>query len=210
LLPHHLARILPSSSTAPLARPIDKLSANHDRKPYAGRKSWLGVRRPERQETKEMISPDLQSTPNLSIEDILQSIERRCQHHAMRRKPRLRIHMHRSISPFDYGLCWLNGMYLPSHSSIDGERHHSTSPDYANGPTRHYESSIFCIPPFFGPLLFDNTDSDSRDHCANERSLSLYPLPRACEPVPLFPSNPQNLPSTQHSSPTSAYPSTCP
>jgi hypothetical protein len=35
---------------------------------------------------------------------------------------------------------------------------------------RHYESSIFCIPPFLGPLLFDNTDSDARDHCANERS----------------------------------------
>ena len=26
------------------------------------------------------------------------------------------------------------------------------------------------MPPFFGPLLFDNTDSDARDHCANERS----------------------------------------
>jgi hypothetical protein len=35
---------------------------------------------------------------------------------------------------------------------------------------RHYGSSIFCIPPFLGPLLFDNTDSDARDHCANERS----------------------------------------
>lgn len=39
---------------------------------------------------------------------------------------------------------------------------------------RHYESSIFCIPPFLGPLLFDNTDSDARDHCANERTFLSY------------------------------------
>ncbi|OWP06478.1 hypothetical protein B2J93_9251 [Marssonina coronariae] len=30
--------------------------------------------------------------------------------------------------------------------------------------------TVFCLVPFFGPLLFDNTDSDARDHCANERS----------------------------------------
>ena len=42
---------------------------------------------------------------------------------------------------------------------------------------RHQDSSIFCVQPFFGPLLFDNTISDARDHCANERSrsTSLYP-----------------------------------
>ncbi|KAN0096148.1 protein of unknown function (DUF202) domain containing protein [Hyaloscypha variabilis] len=39
---------------------------------------------------------------------------------------------------------------------------------------RHYESSIFCIPPLLGPLLFDNTDSDARDHCANERTFLSY------------------------------------
>jgi hypothetical protein len=32
--------------------------------------------------------------------------------------------------------------------------------------------SIFCTPPLFGPLLFENVDSDARDHCANERSRS--------------------------------------
>jgi len=39
---------------------------------------------------------------------------------------------------------------------------------------RHHDSSIFCASPFFGPLLFDNTDSDSRDHCANERTFLSY------------------------------------
>ncbi|KAK0119719.1 hypothetical protein ONS95_011155 [Cadophora gregata] len=38
----------------------------------------------------------------------------------------------------------------------------------------HNASSIFCVPPFFGPLLFDNTDSDARDHCANERTFLSY------------------------------------
>ncbi|KAG0652650.1 hypothetical protein D0Z07_0485 [Hyphodiscus hymeniophilus] len=38
----------------------------------------------------------------------------------------------------------------------------------------HHGSSVFCIPPFFGPLLFDNTDSDARDHCANERTFLSY------------------------------------
>ncbi|KAG9248136.1 hypothetical protein BJ878DRAFT_83326 [Calycina marina] len=36
------------------------------------------------------------------------------------------------------------------------------------------DSSIFCASPFFGPLLFDNTDSDARDHCANERTFLSY------------------------------------
>lgn len=36
---------------------------------------------------------------------------------------------------------------------------------------RHPGESTFCAPPFLGPLLFDNTDSDARDHCANERSM---------------------------------------
>ncbi|KAI9736426.1 MAG: hypothetical protein M1818_006160 [Claussenomyces sp. TS43310] len=34
--------------------------------------------------------------------------------------------------------------------------------------------SIFCATPFFGPLLFDNSDSDCRDHCANERTFLSY------------------------------------
>ncbi|KAH7355079.1 hypothetical protein BKA65DRAFT_497604 [Rhexocercosporidium sp. MPI-PUGE-AT-0058] len=38
----------------------------------------------------------------------------------------------------------------------------------------HNSTSIFCVPPFFGPLLFDNTDSDARDHCANERTFLSY------------------------------------
>lgn len=42
-----------------------------------------------------------------------------------------------------------------------------------NVPQNNY-SSIFCVPPFFGPLLFDNTDSDARDHCANERTFLSY------------------------------------
>jgi len=38
----------------------------------------------------------------------------------------------------------------------------------------HQADSIFCISPLFGPLLFDNTDSDARDHCANERTFLSY------------------------------------
>ncbi|KAJ5902981.1 hypothetical protein N7504_005364 [Penicillium tannophilum] len=39
---------------------------------------------------------------------------------------------------------------------------------------------ILCSPPIFGALLFENTSSDARDHCANERTflswlrLSMY------------------------------------
>jgi len=38
----------------------------------------------------------------------------------------------------------------------------------------HHGNSIFCVPPLLGPLLFDNTDSDARDHCANERTFLSY------------------------------------
>ncbi|PQE10264.1 hypothetical protein CJF32_00000800 [Rutstroemia sp. NJR-2017a WRK4] len=40
--------------------------------------------------------------------------------------------------------------------------------------SEHHGRSVFCIAPFFGPLLFDNTDSDCRDHCANERTFLSY------------------------------------
>lgn len=40
--------------------------------------------------------------------------------------------------------------------------------------SRAESSTIFCLPPLFGPLLFDNTDSDARDHCANERTFLSY------------------------------------
>ncbi|KAK0751165.1 hypothetical protein B0T18DRAFT_425847 [Schizothecium vesticola] len=36
------------------------------------------------------------------------------------------------------------------------------------------DGSAFCLPPLFGPLIFDNENSDCRDHCANERS---WPAP---------------------------------
>ncbi|KAH8809072.1 hypothetical protein F5884DRAFT_674475 [Xylogone sp. PMI_703] len=38
----------------------------------------------------------------------------------------------------------------------------------------HRDRNSFCIPPFFGPLIFDNVDSDARDHCANERTFLSY------------------------------------
>ncbi|KAK3353109.1 hypothetical protein B0T25DRAFT_202066 [Lasiosphaeria hispida] len=34
--------------------------------------------------------------------------------------------------------------------------------------------SAFCLPPLFGPLIFDNESSDCRDHCANERTFLSY------------------------------------
>jgi len=34
-----------------------------------------------------------------------------------------------------------------------------------------YAHPVFAQRPFLGPLLFDNTDSDARDHCAAERSM---------------------------------------
>lgn len=36
----------------------------------------------------------------------------------------------------------------------------------------NYESNVFIERPLLGSLLFDNTDSDARDHCAAERSMS--------------------------------------
>lgn len=33
---------------------------------------------------------------------------------------------------------------------------------------------MFLLQPLLGPLLFDNTDSDCRDHCANERTFLSY------------------------------------
>ncbi|KAA8570848.1 hypothetical protein MFRU_011g00940 [Monilinia fructicola] len=38
----------------------------------------------------------------------------------------------------------------------------------------HHGESVFCTPPLLGPLLFDNVDSDCRDHCANERTFLSY------------------------------------
>lgn len=70
-----------------------------------------------------------------------------------------------------------------------------------------YDRSVFIQRPLLGPLLFDNTDSDARDHCANERStfppvntnsfphlLHLFSPPQYSLPVPLptpTPSNPR-------------------
>ncbi|GAB7352467.1 hypothetical protein MBLNU459_g2875t1 [Dothideomycetes sp. NU459] len=33
-----------------------------------------------------------------------------------------------------------------------------------------YDGSVFIQRPLLAPLLFDNNDSDARDHCANERT----------------------------------------
>ncbi|KIN00309.1 hypothetical protein OIDMADRAFT_19468 [Oidiodendron maius Zn] len=38
----------------------------------------------------------------------------------------------------------------------------------------HFSDSVFCTPPLLGPLLFENVDSDARDHCANERTFLSY------------------------------------
>ncbi|KAK3990046.1 hypothetical protein QBC44DRAFT_342111 [Cladorrhinum sp. PSN332] len=35
-------------------------------------------------------------------------------------------------------------------------------------------TSAFCLPPVFGPLIFNNETSDCRDHCANERTFLSY------------------------------------
>ncbi|KAI9795528.1 MAG: hypothetical protein M1825_001276 [Sarcosagium campestre] len=46
--------------------------------------------------------------------------------------------------------------------------------------TRHKDGYLFLARPLFGPLLFDNNDSDARDHCGCERTflswlrLSIY------------------------------------
>ena len=51
----------------------------------------------------------------------------------------------------------------------------------ANKPcSRHETGHLFLAQPLFGPLLFQNNDSEARDHCANERTflswlkLSIY------------------------------------
>ncbi|MCJ1362595.1 hypothetical protein MMC16_001700 [Acarospora aff. strigata] len=53
--------------------------------------------------------------------------------------------------------------------------------------SQHEDGHVVLRRPLFGPLLFDNTDSDARDHCANERSTQ--PLPT------LYPRNPRPAPS---------------
>ena len=46
--------------------------------------------------------------------------------------------------------------------------------------SRHETGHLFLAQPLFGPLLFQNNDSEARDHCANERTflswlkLSIY------------------------------------
>jgi uncharacterized membrane protein YidH (DUF202 family) len=34
--------------------------------------------------------------------------------------------------------------------------------------------AAFCLPPLLGQLLFDNENSEARDHCANERTFLSY------------------------------------
>lgn len=45
----------------------------------------------------------------------------------------------------------------------------SNSNDYNRRPT--YDRHVFVERPLLSALLFDNVDSDARDHCANERSM---------------------------------------
>jgi hypothetical protein len=63
---------------------------------------------------------------------------------------------------------------------------------------RHHGKSVFCVPPLFGPLLFDNTDSDARDHCANERSTSLLLLTPSKQLLTPYPRSVPLLPPPQH------------
>jgi hypothetical protein len=68
-----------------------------------------------------------------------------------------------------------------------------------NSLSRHQGNSIFCVSPLFGPLLFDNTNSDARDHCANERSTSpAMPSSPAISPTYLSHSKPHPLTSVPH------------
>ncbi|KAL1303739.1 hypothetical protein AAFC00_007083 [Neodothiora populina] len=46
---------------------------------------------------------------------------------------------------------------------------HSSKPVVVN-QSNSYDRSVFVQRPLFGALLFDNNDSDARDHCANERT----------------------------------------
>ncbi|GAB1318983.1 DUF202 domain-containing protein [Madurella fahalii] len=39
---------------------------------------------------------------------------------------------------------------------------------------RGLPTNAFCLPPLLGPLLFDNEQSDCRDHCTNERTFLSY------------------------------------
>ncbi|KAK5134058.1 hypothetical protein LTR08_006948 [Meristemomyces frigidus] len=60
-----------------------------------------------------------------------------------------------------------------------------------------YDGHVFTSRPFLGPLLFDNTDSDARDHCAAERSTS--PPPSTTPPSQTnlstkYPANPNTNP----------------
>lgn len=101
----------------------------------------------------------------------------RCRKGAMRRKAAIGTHMRRSTCPSGQGRYLLISMYNPSPPrSYRLHGAHFTLQIHANWKPRHHDSSIFCASPFLGPLLFDNTDSDSRDHCANERSTS-HPSP---------------------------------
>jgi hypothetical protein len=71
------------------------------------------------------------------------------------------------------------------HPASRGE--YVTSPNNC-GPeltsVRHSDQSILCTTPLFGPLLFDNLNSDARDHCANERSTSLPCVQTLANPPP--------------------------
>ncbi|CAG8979986.1 hypothetical protein HYALB_00005159 [Hymenoscyphus albidus] len=51
---------------------------------------------------------------------------------------------------------------------------HPTPIDVTLHAHRKRDTSVFCFRPLVGPLLFDNTDSDARDHCANERTFLSY------------------------------------
>lgn len=58
---------------------------------------------------------------------------------------------------------------FPSVSSLTKPVHLSES-----NIDRDPVSRAFCLPPLFGPLIFDNESSDCRDHCANERTFLSY------------------------------------
>ena len=68
-------------------------------------------------------------------------------------------------------------LFYPSYSrSLPFPTFAGLSTNTPPPPPRHQRdrSNIFCIPPLIAPLLFDNTDSDARDHCANERTFLSY------------------------------------
>jgi hypothetical protein len=95
--------------------------------------------------------------------------------------------MRQSIFHIVPGPLMSQSMYWDPSNSIPDTPNANQSPF-----CRHHGRSVFCTPPFFAPLLFDNTDSDCRDHCANERSESIVrpvPLPTgpACTSAPIPP-----------------------